>query len=264
MSNAVISHLQIFPIKALEGLIRNEVTVLASGALQGDREFALVDERDRYVNGKNYAQVHRIRAQFQFSDPHSRWVILNAPEMEEVKLNLDRDQSQIEAWWSKFLGFAVRLIHNTITGFPDDLDASGPTVISTQTIATVASWFEDLPPEQMRARLRSNIEIFNVPAFWEDQLFGPPNTVVPFQIGEVTVHGINPCQRCVVPTRDPQTGAVTPGFQKTFIQARQQTLPSSVDRSRFNHFYRLAVNTIIPETEAGKVIRVGDPVLLQR
>lgn len=263
MSDAVISQLQIFPIKALDGVSLNEVTVLASGALQGDREFALVDERERYVNGKNYAQVHLIRAQFQLRDPHHRWVILNGPDMEEVKLSLDQDRSQIEAWCAKFLGFPLRLIQDTTTGFPDDLDACGPTVISTQTIATVSSWFEGISPEQMRARLRTNIEIFDVPAFWEDQLFGQPGTVVPVQIGEVTAHGVNPCQRCVVPTRDPQTAEATTGFQKIFTQARQESLPKSVDRSRFNHFYRLAVNTNIPATQAGKVIRVGDRVSVE-
>jgi len=29
-------------------------------------------------------------------------------------------------------------------------------------------------------------------------------------------------------------------------------------RSRFDTYYRLTVNTVIPTTEAGKVLRVGD------
>ena len=31
-------------------------------------------------------------------------------------------------------------------------------------------------------------------------------------------------------------------------------------KSRFNHFYRLAVNTIVPADQAGKTVRVGDEV----
>ncbi len=259
MSDALVSHLQIFPIKALDGVVQEQVSVLETGALAGDREFALVDERDRYVNGKNNPKVHLIRSQF---DIKNRVVVLNAPEMEEVKLHLDRDRDQIEAWCTKFFGFKTRLIQNDHRGFPDDLDACGPTVISTQTIVKVASWFTDISTEEMRSRLRTNIEIFDVPAFWEDRLFGPPDRIVPFRIGEVFVEGVNPCQRCVVPARDHQTAEVTEGFQKTFIRKREDSLPESVDRSRFNHYYRIAVNTNIPATEMGKVIRIGDQVTI--
>ncbi|MFO0542716.1 MAG: MOSC domain-containing protein, partial [Pseudanabaena sp.] len=31
-------------------------------------------------------------------------------------------------------------------------------------------------------------------------------------------------------------------------------------RSRFNHCYRLALNTRIPLTEAGKILKIGDSV----
>jgi hypothetical protein len=62
----------------------------------------------------------------------------------------------------------------------------------------------------------------------------------------------------VVPTRDPDTGLVVPDFQKKFMRLREEHLPAWVEAGRFNHFYRLAVNTSIPATEAGKRLRVGD------
>jgi uncharacterized protein len=37
-------------------------------------------------------------------------------------------------------------------------------------------------------------------------------------------------------------------------------LPTWAERSRFNHFYRLAINTIVPADQAGKIIRVGDEI----
>ncbi|MGL6339363.1 MAG: MOSC domain-containing protein, partial [Waterburya sp.] len=83
---------------------------------------------------------------------------------------------------------------------------------------------------------------------------------VKFSIGEVEFMGVNPCQRCVVITRDPQTGEPYPQFQKIFITQRKQNLPEWTERSRFNHFYRLAVNTRLAPTEAGKVIKIGDLV----
>jgi hypothetical protein len=72
--------------------------------------------------------------------------------------------------------------------------------------------------------------------------------------------GVNPCQRCVVPTRDPNTGEKYPHFQRIFTQQRQATLPSWTTRSRFNHYYRLSVNTRIQSSQAGKVISIGDKV----
>ncbi|MEO1069043.1 MAG: MOSC domain-containing protein, partial [Cyanobacteria bacterium J06638_6] len=104
-------------------------------------------------------------------------------------------------------------------------------------------------------------EIDGVPAFWEDQLFGPDSAPVRFAIGDVVLEGINPCQRCIVPTRDALTGAATDRFQKTFAQQRVTTLPAWTHPSRFNHFYRLAVNTNIPN-QGGKFLRVGDNVSL--
>jgi hypothetical protein len=112
----------------------------------------------------------------------------------------------------------------------------------------------------MRERLRANVEIADVPAFWEDQLFAEAGTIVQFQIGSIQFEGINPCQRCVVPTRDAVTGKAYPNFQKIFVAKRQETLPAWVASSRFNHFFRLSVNTRIPESEAGKILQVGDEV----
>lgn len=145
-------------------------------------------------------------------------------------------------------------------GFPDDTNASGPTVISTGTLEEVASWFLDVSVDEMRLRLRANLEIGGVPPFWEDQLFAQEGQCVQFRVGEVLLKGINPCQRCVVPSRDSQTGEVTRNFQKIFIQQRRETLPSWTTLSRFNHFYKLSVNTNVPESEAGKQLHSGDAI----
>ena len=57
------------------------------------------------------------------------------------------------------------------------------------------------------------------------------------------MEGTNPCQRCVVPTRDSLTGAASSGFATEFARRRAATLPPWADRRRFDHFYRLTVNT---------------------
>jgi uncharacterized protein YcbX len=103
----------------------------------------------------------------------------------------------------------------------------------------------------------------HLPAFWEDQLYGEDErSVVGFRIGEVAFEGSNPCARCPVPARDPQSAADLLGFQKRFSDLRRETLPLWAPAARFDHFYRLAVNTRVAPTETGKPLRVGDPLRL--
>jgi hypothetical protein len=102
-----------------------------------------------------------------------------------------------------------------------------------------------------------------LPAFWEDLLFGEDErSVVRFRVGGVNFEGSNPCARCPVPSRDPQTGADIAGFQKRFSDLRREHLPPWSPAARFDHFYRLASNTRVARTEHGKLLRVGDALRL--
>ena len=143
---------------------------------------------------------------------------------------------------------------------PDDTDSPGPTVISTAALAEVATWYPGLSEQDARRRFRANLEFGRCPAFWEDRLFGDEGGSVAFTIGDVRARGINPCRRCIVPTRDPDSGEARDGFQRTFVARRRETLPSWARRSRFDFFYRLSVNTCVDASQAGKVLRTGDPV----
>jgi len=90
-----------------------------------------------------------------------------------------------------------------------------------------------------------------LPPFGEDRWYG--STI---HIGDAAVNVINPCARCVVPSRNPFTGAEDPGFQKRFTELRKQHLPEWAVASFFNHHYRFTVNTKI----VGHLIRQGDTV----
>lgn len=250
----------IYPIKSLDRVVVTKANLLPSGALVHDREFAIVDRQGNFVNGKRTDKVHLLRSQF---DLEQRTVTLNIQGSDQRHVfHLDHEREAIAAWLSRYFGFPVQLVQNATAGFPDDTNAPGPTVISTGTLEAVAAWFPGLTLNKMRLRLRTNLEIGGVPAFWEDQLFAESNCVVQFQIGEVVLEGVNPCQRCIVPARDELTGHPNPGFQKTFVAKRRDTLPEWAIPGRFNHFYRLAVNTQIPASQAGKVLQAGDEVKL--
>jgi hypothetical protein len=263
-----LSRIIVYPIKSLDGVVLTKATVLKSGALQHDRQWGIFDQQGRFVNGKRNPKVHLLRTSFDFD---AGTVCLQVQGLEKTQLfHLDRELASLEDWLSGYFGLQVELRQNSLTGFPDDTEASGPTVISTETLEAVASWFPGVEGvgkaaaiDEMRRRLRTNIEIAGVPPFWEDQLFAETGEVVQFQVGSVLVEGINPCQRCVVPARHSLTGNIYPNFQKIFIQKRKETLPAWAHSSRFNHFFRLSVNTRIPESEAGKMLQVGDEVKIR-
>jgi uncharacterized protein len=255
---AHLAHLMIYPIKSLDSVAVERATVLASGALQHDREFAIVDQAGKFVNGKRTTKVHGVRSSF---DLKARMMTLRVEGgRTQAMFHLDDDRPDIAAWLSDYFEMPVQLIQNTEVGFPDDLVSPGPTVVSTATLAAIASWFPELSLSEVRSRFRANLEIGDVPAFWEDQLFSETEVEVPFTVGAVKFLGVNPCQRCVVISRDSQTGEVYPQFQKQFIRQRKATLPDWTAPSRFNHFYRLAVNTRMDSSQAGKTLQIGDSV----
>jgi uncharacterized protein len=252
-----ISRITIFPIKSLDGIVVDRAMVLASGALQYDREFALVDEAGKFVNGKRTNDIHKIRSTF---DLDRRLVTLNLEGDNHLQIfSLERDRADLEDWFSNYFGFIIKLIQNTTLGFPDDTNSPGPTIISTATLAELTGWFDGLDIAEIRNRFRTNIELDTDISFWEDSLFSTADRVKKFSISTVEFEGINPCQRCIVPTRNTFDGTVYSNFQKIFANKRQETLPDWVEKSRFNHFYRLAVNTRLVKIGNG-VIESGDVI----
>jgi uncharacterized protein YcbX len=253
----VLARITIYPVKSLDGQEVPEATVLPAGALEHDRRFALVDARGRFVNGKRTALVHRIRSWF---DPQSRTVSLGPRDGDDRRVfHLDADRDALHAWLTEHFGFPVRVVEEAAAGLPDDTAAPGPTVLSTGTLEEVGRWFPGLDAGEVRHRFRANLELGDVGPFWEDRLYAEPGQVVRFRVGAVVFEGVNPCQRCVVPTRSATTGEPVPGFATTFAERRWQSLPPWTVTSRFDHFYRLAVNTR-PSGPGGGTIRVGDEV----
>ena len=246
--NAYVARLFIYPIKSLDAVKCDRVTVLESGALKSDRTWAIFEKSGNFVNGKRNQKIHSLRSQFDLETNNLTLEI----QGQTVKFNLITDRQALCNWLEDYFGFPVNIKQNLDMGFPDDTVSPGATIVSTATLEAIASWYPELTTEDVRRRFRTNIEVGGVPAFWEDKLFTDPDQTVKFKIGEVEFMGVNPCQRCVVVTRDPQTGQPYPRFQKTFIQQRKNTLPEWTERSRFNHYFRLAVNTRLSPTEAGK------------
>ncbi|MES3160686.1 MAG: MOSC N-terminal beta barrel domain-containing protein [Halorubrum sp.] len=273
-----------YPLKSLDGVVVDRAELGPQGAVRGDRSYALVEAGvdpqtasvggdGGYVNGKREPAVHPLRAEYELAGPPDATptaVTIERPERvvdgvtvsaDTCRFDLRDDASALEAWIGEYLGYAVDLVVDDDGGFPDDRVAPGPTVVSQETLRAFASWFDEIADAtEARRRLRPNLVLADCPAFWEDHLFADHGEGVRFTIGDVDLVGVNPCQRCVVPARHPDTGETIEGFRERFVSKRRATRPEWTDGNRFDHEFRLMINTVVPKRSWGSTVAVGSGV----
>jgi len=249
-----LSRIRIYPIKGLDPVEVSSAATTPSGSLEHDREFVLFDEEDKVVSGKREEKIHRIRSEVDLETEVFRFRY----EGKVYEFSFEETRA-VEDFFSEVFGYRV-FLKRFPEGFPDDRKAHGPTIVSRATLLEVAGWFS-LEEENVRRRFRANLEIDDVPPFWEDSLVGEDRPVE-FYLGEVLLSGEGISKRCPVPTRDPSTGEELKGFIKTFIERRKESLPPWSPRKRFEDtFYRLCINTNVLK---GGVLSVGDELRLSR
>ncbi|GAB7008853.1 MOSC domain-containing protein [Halorubrum trueperi] len=279
---ARLDDLVAYPVKSHDGVTVDRAAIGPKGALRGDRSYALVEAGvdphaasvggdGGYVNGKSEPAVHGLRASYELAGPTDATataVTIERPsrpelgvESDERTFELPDDRAALESWAGAYFGYDVDLVSKPDGGLPDDRNAPGPTVVSTATLEAVASWFDEIADAtEMRRRLRPNVVLDDCPAFWEDRLFADRGEAVRFSVGGTDLLGVNPCQRCVVPSRNPDTGAAIDEFRETFLRKRRETLPDWTESERFDHDFRLMVNTVVPPEAWGSTVSVGDEV----
>jgi len=256
-----VAGIRLHPIKSLDPVNIPEARIGPNGGLELDRVWALFSVDGKWINGKRAPAIHLIRAVYK---PDLSGVGLSAPDdhrdIEPIRLKFPEDTERASKWFSDYFEQHVT-VRYAREGYPDDGLAPGPTIVSTASLQAVSDWFPGISLNESRERFRATLEVGSVPAFWEDQLFGPDeNYVVRFKIGDVAFEGSNPCARCPVPPRNPHTGEDWLGFSKHYSDMRRSTLPSWSPEARFDHFYRFSTNTRVPGTEQGKLLRLGDPI----
>ncbi len=237
-------------------MVVEHVCVSEGQALAFDRRWAIHRARDgRTVNGKKYPAVHQLRATY---DLEQKIVQLQAPEQAEQRFSLEGDFQALNHYLSDYFGEAVAVSEDKKRGFPDHTTGNvGASLVSIQTLATVAEWFE-LSLEEVNRRMRMNFIVEAPAAFAEDALLSQskenPNG---FRFGEVGWSAYKPCVRCPVPTRDSKTGAVIRGFQKEFMQRRLAAQPQLLEHALYEHAYMCGLVLQLLAASVGKTIRVG-------
>jgi len=264
---AWLANIRLHPIKGLDPVSVPEARIGPNGGLELDRVWALYSLDGNWVNGKRAPAIHLLRAEYDSAISSvtvsvSGGGAANPKKLQPAKFDFPSGFDHAAFWFTEYFGQQV-IVRHVPQGAPDDDQATGPTIVSTASLQMVCETFPGVSLIEARERFRTTLEIDGVPAFWEDQLFGPEeNYPVRFKIGEVAFEGSNPCARCPVPPRNPRTGEETVGFSRRFSDMRRTGLPPSSPAARFDHFYRLATNTRVASTEQGKSIRVGDALAL--
>jgi uncharacterized protein YcbX len=250
---AVATH----PVKSLDPMLV-ESTDLVGGRLRHDREFALQDDDRELVNATREPALHRVRSSY---DPDTRTLTVREhgePASAAESFALDSERGDANAWFGDVLGYPVALVRDAGGGFVDREYAKGPAVISTGTLEAIADWF-DLDPENVRRRVRANLVVDAEP-FWEDRLWAGEEEVVALRVGDVEFEGVDCCARCVVPSRDPDTGEAVAEFQRRFVERRKATLPEWTADDRLAHYYQVMALSRVHESADGGEIGVGDDV----
>ena len=216
-------------------------------------------EDEQILNAKKSPDFHTLRTRFH---PRAWDVDFRSEKLgEAITADLNFNWQGPLDLICRHFGQEVHVREDLRVGFPDDLDSPGPTIVSLGSIRRVAEWFS-LAEDEVRRRFRANIEVDAEEPFWEDRLLAPGKAKQPFRIGAAHFFGINCCQRCVVPTRNSQTGEPISGFQKRFAELRAAEFAASTPREHFDHFYRYSINTQIdPATHAWKIL-IGDEVVI--
>lgn len=259
---ATLSRIAVYPIKSLDPVALDRVGFTPAGGLEDDRAWAIVDADGDYVNGKRTDAVHRLRADV---DLDGRRVTLDGPGPGAPRsFDLAADRAAMEAWLGDYFGYPVELqggrggAQTDSVVYGDEAEP-GATLISAGTLREVASWFDGIDPPALRDRLRPNLVIEGVPAFWEDRLVADGGRR--FRIGDATLAGIEPIPRCVVPTRDPTTGEAYEGFRETFVERRAATMPDWADPDVLgDNPYQLMVLVRPVPTARDRGLAVGDAV----
>jgi len=249
-----VERIDAYPIKGLDRCPLVRAAILPGGTLEHDREYALYDRDGDVINGKRTPRVHDVSTNY---NPDTGVLTVDPPGAPATTFDLPEEAAAAASLFTSVFEESLSLDRNAERGFVDR-PAMGPSVVSTATLREIASWFEEMTLDGARRRFRANVEVGGVPAFWEDRFVGEDAPA--FRVGDVRFEGETPCGRCVVPSRDPDTGQPIEDFRERFLDRRATTFPAWADPDAFDHHFTAMIITTVPDADRGQSIAVGDEV----
>jgi uncharacterized protein len=214
---SVVVGLTYTPVKAtrLHAVSRLD---LGPDGVADNRRFYVIDARDRMVNGKIIGELQTVIADYSAADRRLRLQLPDGRVVEEeIRLgdeldtrffSAERRARLVEGPWSEALsevaGRPLRLVEMCGTGLGVDRGTDGAvSLISRASLARLASAGAVEGPIDVR-RFRMLVEIDGVDAHEEDGWVGGR----PVRIGDAVVAFGGHVGRCLITSRDPDTGVV--------------------------------------------------------
>lgn len=254
----VVSRLTLFPFKSLDGFVVPEFVIGDGSYVIGDRRYALFDQRGKYINGKAEPLVHRLR----LSANEKGYQLFSSVTNQSYQFESGCPNEGLTEFFTIHFGRSVEVRENNTGDFQDVPHNSAVTLVSLASLKKTCEWMGIENLDEVRRRFRATIEIDGVEAFWEDCLFGSPGDRFRFRLGDVEMESVGPRERCVVPTRHPESGEVSSGFAKQFALARWNEVKDDSKLHDWNHGYFLSVDCRILPASFGKRIITGDELVI--
>jgi uncharacterized protein YcbX len=253
---ARVTALSVTPVKGTRIQTVDSIDLERSGA-RGNRRFFVIDDRDRMVNAKVLGELQTVVATFDSGRLEMRFADGSCVE-EEVRAGAEltvrffsrrRQVRLVEGPWSEALsrqlGVALRLVED---GSAVDRGAVGAvSLISRASLERLAR--EALVPDLDARRFRMLVEIEGVSANEEDAWVGRS-----VRVGEAEVRLEGHVGRCLITSRDPETGQIDLPTLDVLRDYRGE-VPGATEPLPFGVYGRVV--------QEGRV-EVGDAVSLDR
>ena len=260
-----LSEINIYPVKSLKGISLTEASVEDRG-LRYDRRWLLVDANNHFLTQREFPVMARVAIEingesFTASMDGRRIDVPFEPATDDfatVKIWTSSVRSEvypaeINRWFSDALGSECRLVampegaHRAVNPayavrqFRDQVSFADGYPFMVIGEASLMDLNIRLTTAVPMNRFRPNFVVAGSEPFAEDDW-----RII--KIGSTVFHIVKPCERCVIPTIDQETG------QKT---GKEPTRTLSIYRTKNKNI--LFGQNLIAE-EAGGVVRVGDSV----
>ena len=210
-----VTRLALTPIKGTR-LKTVDRIVLTPAGVRENRRFYLIDDRDRMINAKIVGELQTVTASYSDADRRLRLTFADGSGVEdEVRLgepvttrffSRPKVARLVEGPWSAALsehvGRALRLVEGNEVGGVDRGRQGAVSLISRASLDRLAEVgsLESIDPR----RFRMLVEIDGVDAHAEDGWVGNGSV----RIGEAMVAFSGHVGRCLITSRDPDTGRV--------------------------------------------------------
>jgi uncharacterized protein len=208
-----VTSLSLTPVKGTR-ISRVAQIDLRAGGATGDRAFYLIDEHGRMLNGKVLGELNGVISELgpdghlRLRFPDGAVVEGHAAAGEPVETrfySLTREERLVDGPWSEaltaYLHRPVRLVQAQAEQAVDRGAEGGVSVISCASLTRLAA--EGAVDGVDARRFRMLVEIDGVDAHAEDAWVGRR-----FRIGPALVHFHGHVGRCLITSRDPETGVI--------------------------------------------------------